>query len=98
MEFLWWPNLRLHNWKTYLQALESHIEKDNEIYDILAGVSGTLEIPYLEECQTEFTTKKLIDEKGDCKIPKYIWNYLQSRNNKDNDIVIIGYNSAFNEV
>ncbi|KAM7351082.1 uncharacterized protein ACRADG_004067 [Cochliomyia hominivorax] len=96
LEFLWWPNLRLHNWRNYIKALESHVESDHQTYDILAGVSGVVEIPQLEECHGNFNMKQLnIDEHKN--IPIYVWNYLQDREKRKDDIVIIGINSPFQE-
>ncbi|KAM7353420.1 uncharacterized protein ACRADG_005492 [Cochliomyia hominivorax] len=96
LEFAWWSNLRVYNWKNYISALESHVEKENRTYDILAGVSGTVRVPYIEGCEKNFTTKELTDDENR-KIPLYVWNYLQARDNSTKDIVVIGINSPFHE-
>ncbi|KAI8124981.1 hypothetical protein CVS40_4699 [Lucilia cuprina] len=96
LEFVWWPNLRLNNWKRYETALEKHVESDKQAYDIIAGVSAVLKAPIIENCQTNFTMKDVIS-KSDNTIPLYVWNYLQARGNSSNEFVIIGFNSPFNE-
>lgn len=97
LDFILWPNLRLYNWNNYQMALEAHVERDNQIYDILAGISGAIKVPYLEDCQRNYSMKELYDDQNR-KIPMYVWNYLQARNDSTKDIVIIGFNSPFYEV
>ncbi|XP_065356082.1 uncharacterized protein LOC135950471 [Calliphora vicina] len=97
IESVWWPNLRLHNWKNYVTALEQHVESENQTYDILAGVSGAIKVPIIEDCQTNYTLKEVSYEM-ERKIPLYVWNYIQARDNSSNGIVIIGINSPFQEL
>ncbi|XP_037818938.1 uncharacterized protein LOC119608550 [Lucilia sericata] len=94
--FLWWPNLRLNNWQRYEAALEKHVENEHQAYDILAGISGTLKAPFIDNCQTNYTMKEVI-AKTDRTIPLYVWNYLQGSDNYTDEIVIIGFNSPFND-
>ncbi|XP_065356897.1 uncharacterized protein LOC135951218 [Calliphora vicina] len=96
LEFVWWPNLRIYNWKSYETALEQHVESENQAYDILAGVSGAIKTPIIDKCQTNYTLKEVIYG-TEQKIPLYVWNYLQARDNSSNGIVIIGFNSPFQE-
>ncbi|XP_065356736.1 uncharacterized protein LOC135951085 [Calliphora vicina] len=96
IEFAWWQNLRLYNWKNYATALEQHVESENQTYDILAGVSGATKIPIIDDCETNYTLKEVVYG-TEQKIPLYVWNYLQARDNSSNEIVIIGFNSPFNE-
>lgn len=96
LEILWWPNLRLHNWNNYLEALEYHVDKEYKSYYILAGVSGALEVPFLENCETNLTMKKIVDD-DNRYIPMYVWNYIHDPVN-ENNTVVIGFNSPFQEV
>ncbi|XP_065356081.1 uncharacterized protein LOC135950470 [Calliphora vicina] len=96
IESVWWPNLHLYNWKNYVTALEQHVETENQTYDILAGVSGAIKVPIIEDCQTNYTLKEVTYEEVR-KIPLYVWNYLQARDNSSNGLVIIGINSPFHD-
>ncbi|XP_065356791.1 uncharacterized protein LOC135951135 [Calliphora vicina] len=96
LDLAWWPPLRLGNWKRYETALAKQVENQNQVYDILAGVSAVAMAPIIKTCDTYYTLKELIDNRNH-KIPMYIWNYLRSTSNSSDEIVVIGFNSPFFE-
>ncbi|KAI8124773.1 hypothetical protein FF38_09494 [Lucilia cuprina] len=96
LDLAWWPNLRLGNWKRYENALTKHVERQQQAYDILSGVSGVATVPIIKTCESNFTLKELIDNRNRI-IPMYVWNYLRSTSNSSDEIVIIGFNSPFYE-
>ncbi|XP_073822298.1 uncharacterized protein [Musca autumnalis] len=97
LEFDWWPNLRSGNWRLYEKALWEHIESNNEVYDVLAGVSQSVAVPIYENaCRENYTMVDVIYRDSQ-KIPLYVWQYLKSNTKNDSDLVVIGINSAFND-
>lgn len=94
----WWTSLRLGNWKLFEEALSNHIEADGVEYEILSGVSGIASAPiYRRNCDSNRSFVEIVD-RGNRKIPLYIWNYLKASHHNSEDLVIIGINSPFYEV
>ncbi|XP_019894093.1 uncharacterized protein LOC101894897 [Musca domestica] len=97
LEVHWWPGLRSGNWHRYEKALKEHIEADQEIYDILAGVSGAVAVPFHGNGSGANYFMAEVYYWHDRKIPLYIWHYLKSKRDNANDVVVIAVNSAFSD-
>ncbi|XP_011184402.2 uncharacterized protein At3g18150 [Zeugodacus cucurbitae] len=93
---MWWRNLRLGNWRFYLDALAARSKLIS--YRVYIGTSGKLRIPD--------TSSNNITAEGDhCSVevgslvvqpPVYIWSYLKSLNDDVNEeFVVIAYNSPY---
>ncbi|XP_065356078.1 uncharacterized protein LOC135950466 [Calliphora vicina] len=94
LNIIWWRNLRLGNWKLFINTLENYAGKNS--FQIFTGTSHMLELPLN---LTHKQSKKLelkIDSKN-LTIPAYIWSYVKSIDGRNQDFIIVGYNSPFAE-
>lgn len=94
----WWPNLRSGNWRLYEQALREHIDTNGVVYDILAGVSGSITVPHYGNVSHANYTMIDVTYWNDQKIPLFVWHYLKSPKENGRDFIVIGVNSAFSDV
>ncbi|KAI8124985.1 hypothetical protein FF38_09493 [Lucilia cuprina] len=94
LNIIWWRNLRLGNWKMFINTLENYAI--NNRFEILTGTSGIVELPIN---LTEKHSKKLeleIDMKT-ITVPEYIWSYVSSSDIYKQDFIIVAYNSPYAE-
>ncbi|KAM7352466.1 uncharacterized protein ACRADG_004969 isoform 2-T2 [Cochliomyia hominivorax] len=91
---IWWRNLRLGNWKRFLNTLSMYAI--NSSYELYTGTSGVAQYPTNDKCIKEKFLEMKIGFKNET-IPAYIWTYLKSNDNLNKDFIIVGYNSPYAE-
>ncbi|XP_011205980.2 uncharacterized protein LOC105228068 [Bactrocera dorsalis] len=93
---MWWRNLRIGNWRFYLDAL---IARSKLIpYRVYVGTSGELRIPNIASNNITADGDHLSIEVGSLVVqpPVYIWSYLKSlKDDVNEEFVVIGYNSPY---
>ncbi|XP_065357079.1 uncharacterized protein LOC135951368 [Calliphora vicina] len=94
LNIIWWRNLRLGNWKRFLNTLEDYGQ--NNSFEIYTGTSGVAEYPTDDKCYKERLLEMKIGFKNET-IPAYIWTYLKSYDNLNKEFIIVGYNSPYAE-
>ncbi|XP_065356077.1 uncharacterized protein LOC135950465 [Calliphora vicina] len=94
LNIIWWRNLRLGNWKHFVDTLANY--DNNNSYEIYTGTSGVAQYPSDDKWYKEKLLEIKIGFKNET-IPAYIWTYLKSYDNLNKDFVIVGYNSPYAE-
>uniref|UniRef100_A0A1A9V7Z7 Uncharacterized protein n=1 Tax=Glossina austeni TaxID=7395 RepID=A0A1A9V7Z7_GLOAU len=92
LDILWWQNLRLTNWRRFLDALEQHTA--NNSYEVYMGTLDVVQIP-LWSNPKESEYLEVQNGFANTTAPRYIWTYLVSTNGKNRDLYVFAYNSPY---
>uniref|UniRef100_A0A1B0BCX5 Uncharacterized protein n=1 Tax=Glossina palpalis gambiensis TaxID=67801 RepID=A0A1B0BCX5_9MUSC len=92
LDILWWQNLRLTNWRRFLDALQQHTA--NNSYDVYMGTFDVVQIP-LWSNPKESEYLEVQNGIANTTVPQYIWMYLGSTNGKNTDLYVFAYNSPY---
>lgn len=93
---MWWRNLRIGNWRFYLEALDARSKLIP--YKVYVGTSGELRIPDTSSNNITAEGDHLSIEVGSLVVqpPVYIWSYLKSlKDDVNEEFVVIAYNSPY---
>ncbi|XP_037818942.1 uncharacterized protein LOC119608552 [Lucilia sericata] len=94
LNIIWWRNLRLGNWQRFLNTLKNYAYSNS--FEIYTGTSGVAEYPADDKCHKERRLEMKFGFKNET-IPAYIWTYLKSYDNLNQEFIIVGYNSPYAE-
>uniref|UniRef100_A0A1A9WKG6 Uncharacterized protein n=1 Tax=Glossina brevipalpis TaxID=37001 RepID=A0A1A9WKG6_9MUSC len=92
LDILWWQNLRLTNWRRFLDALDHHTT--NNSYEVCMGTLNVVQVP-LWSNSNEFEYLEVQNGFVNNTVPQYIWIYLESNDAKNPDLYIFAYNSPY---
>ncbi|XP_065357671.1 uncharacterized protein LOC135951864 [Calliphora vicina] len=90
---IWWRNLRLGNWKLFMNTLENYAY--NNSFQLYTGTSGVVTIP--SNNIGDYNKLEIKNGYLNETIPAYIWTYLTSTDSQNEDFIIVGYNSPYAE-
>ncbi|KAM7352464.1 uncharacterized protein ACRADG_004968 [Cochliomyia hominivorax] len=90
---IWWRNLRLGNWKLFMDTLENYAH--NNSFQLYSGTSGIVQVPTFKKDVYEILEIK--NGYQNITVPAYIWTYLTSTDKQNQDLIIVGYNSPYAE-
>ncbi|KAL9873178.1 uncharacterized protein ACN2A1_014303 [Glossina fuscipes fuscipes] len=93
---MWWPYLRLGNWKRYEDKLLEYVEKSGRV-QILSGTFGEVRVPVNETGRYDQFVMSVLEDDSGRTIPEYIWNDLKWNQEGEKHVVIFGFNSPFYE-
>ncbi|KAL9930513.1 uncharacterized protein ACN427_014947 isoform 3-T3 [Glossina fuscipes fuscipes] len=94
IDVIWWHNLRVFNWRRFLNALQMHFEELNN-YRIYLGTLGVIRVP-IWTLHSKITWLEIQSSNYHHTIPAYIWLYMEPLNNMTNmNLYIFGYNSPY---
>ncbi|KAL9930509.1 uncharacterized protein ACN427_014945 [Glossina fuscipes fuscipes] len=94
LDILWWNNLRVANWRHFMNALEQHTTIYS--YIIYTGTLDVVQIPVWSN-PSEFEYLEVQNGYVNSTMPQYIWMYLESSDGKNPDLYVFGYNSPYAE-
>uniref|UniRef100_A0A1A9ZCU0 SRCR domain-containing protein n=1 Tax=Glossina pallidipes TaxID=7398 RepID=A0A1A9ZCU0_GLOPL len=94
LDILWWKNLRVANWRHFMNALEQHTTIYS--YMIYTGTLDVVQIPVWSN-PGEFEYLEVQNGFVNNTLPQYIWTYLESSDGKNPDLYVFGYNSPYAE-
>ncbi|KAI8124984.1 hypothetical protein FF38_09491 [Lucilia cuprina] len=90
---IWWRNLRLGNWKLFMNTLENYAY--NNSFQLYTGTSGEVRFP--RKNLLDYDLLKIKNGYLNTTVPSYIWTYLTSTDNQNEDFIIVAYNSPYAE-